>query len=385
MERRKRIKVLNVITGLGTGGAERLLLSILRKLNGNKFDSVVVSLYQDDDYMDEFLKAGVKVYKIGYRQKLNPCIVWKIVSIIRREKPDIIHTHLPHATIWGRMAAALSGCRVVLTTEHNTCVWKRSRGAFYILYKLTYRRNGAIIAISHAVKNEMIRRFGIPEGYIQVIYNGVELNALKGKSEIPEELDGIGHPIIGTVGRLHRVKGHEYLIEAFGKIQKRYANANLVIVGDGREKSRLKWLSQELGLQGSVHFLGTKKNIYGILSMMDIFVFPSLQEGLGIALIEACAAGKPCVASKIGGIPEVTEDGVTGFLVPPGDDTAIAEKVIELLEDEEKAKGMGNSARSFCRQQFNIERKVEALQSLYIRSILNRKKIARWIFSKKLP
>lgn len=367
MKNRGKIKVLNIITALGIGGAEKLLLSTVRRLNSDRFISIVLSLYQDKEYEGEFLETANRVIKINYTSKLNPLIIKNIASVIRHEKPAIVHTHLPHATIWGRIAAKMSGVELILTTEHNTSVWKRKKGIFYILYKLTYRINNLIIAISDAVRNKMIESFGIPKEYIKVIHNGIEFDEQRKYNLSRYKLSQIQHPIIGTIGRLHKAKGHEYLVRAFATVKRKFPNANLIIVGDGNQRVHLRRLSEKLSLSNSVFFLGKRKDIYRILQAIDVFVFPSLEEGLGIALIEACAQGKSCIASNTGGIPEVIVDGKNGFLVAPGDESAIARKVLEILRDDKKRHEIETNAKLMCREKFNIAKKVKELENIYLK------------------
>ncbi|MCK4576135.1 glycosyltransferase [candidate division WOR-3 bacterium] len=365
----EKIKVFYIITGLDIGGAEKLLLSTLKELNRNIFIPVVLSLYKNSAYLKAFEKTRTKIYYLGYTNKHNPFIIRRIVQIIRIEEPDIVHTHLPHATVWGRIAAYLSGVRTVFTTEHNISIWKRRHFIFYVLYKLTYRLNTSIIAVSDAVKKKMINEFGIPHEKIKVIYNGVDFDEIKSVTTCPRDLLHLSHPIIGTIGRLHKRKGHASIVKGFKTIIKHFQKANLLIVGEGKQREHLQELIKRLELDHSIHLLGSRKDITEILNLIDIFVFSSIEEGLGIALIEACASGKPCIASNIGGIPEIIEDGKNGFLVPPSNSIAIADRIIKLLKDRELCDRMGMLGKRVVIKKFNIVNKVKELQDLYLQSL----------------
>lgn len=365
----KRIKVLYVITALGIGGAEKLLLSIIQKLDLKTFVPVVISLYNDCTLYKDFKKTGARIFCLNYSKKYSPFIILKLLRIMRFEKPDIVHTHLPHATIWGRIAARLSGIKTVFSTEHNLSVWKRKRFFFYLLYKVTCKWNFKIIAVSKAIKKKIAKEFSVPEQKIVVVYNGIDTIEYDDSIKCPEDLIKLTRPIIGTVGRLHKIKGHSYLVKAFSKVVQQYPTAHLLIVGDGDQRQNLEKQIIELELNNSVHLLGSRSDVRAILQLIDIFVFPSLEEGLGIALIEACAAGKPYVATNVGGIPEIIKDGENGFLVSPSDSVALGEKIIQLLKDKEQYKKLASYNQQVIKRKFNIHDKVKTLEQLYLQSL----------------
>lgn len=365
----KRIKVLYVITALGIGGAEKLLLSIIQKLDRKTFAPIVVSLYNDCTLYNDFKKTGARIFCLKYSNKYNPFILFRLIQLIRCEKPDIVHTHLPHATIWGRIAARLSDIKTVFSTEHNLSVWKRKHFIFYLLYRVTCKWNFKIIAVSKAIKKKIAKEFSVPEQKIVVIHNGIDIAEYNDNIECPDDLTRLTRPIIGTVGRLHRIKGHKYLVAAFSKTIQRFPTANLLVVGDGDQRDDLNQQITELGLNDSVHLLGSRDDVRAILQHIDIFVFPSLEEGLGIALIEACMVGKPYVATNVGGIPEIIKDGKSGFLVPPSDSVTLGEKIVLLLENNEKYKKLASHSQQVVKNRFNIYDKVRILEELYLQSI----------------
>lgn len=368
----RRIKVLYVITALGIGGAEKLLLSIIQKLDLKTFAPIVVSLYNDCTLYKDFKKTRARIFCLKYSNKYNPFILFKLIQLIRCEKPDIVHTHLPHATIWGRIAARVSGRKTVFSTEHNLSVWKRKHFFFYLLYKVTCKWNFRIIAVSKAIKKEIAKEFSVPEQKIVVIYNGIDIAEYNDNIECPDDLTKLTRPIIGTVGRLHRIKGHKYLVAAFSKTIQQFPTANLLVVGDGDQREDLNQQITELRLNDSVHLLGSRDDVRAILQHIDIFVFPSLEEGLGIALIEAFVAGKPCIATNIGGIPEIIEDGKNGFLVPPSDSVTLAERILQLLRNKELCGKMASYSRQVVKDKFNIHDKTKTLEEFYLQSIKKR-------------
>lgn len=370
----KKIKILYLITALDIGGAEKILLSTLKKMDQSIFEPVVVSLYRNGSLIEDFREAGAKVHCIGYTCKFNPFIIKKIARLIHIEKPTIVHTHLPHATIWGRIAAYFSNVKILFTTEHNISVWKRKNLFFFLLYKITYRLNTEIIAVSQSIKKFMINEFALPEQKIEVIYNGVDLEKMKSEAACPEDLIYLSHPIIGTVGRLHKTKGHKYLVEGFRKVVQKFPKAHLLIVGDGDQKENLEKQISEMGLNNSVHLLGLRNDVAAILQLIDVFVFPSLEEGLGIALIEACAVGKPCVATNVGGIPEIIEDGKSGFLIPHSNHILMADMITRLLQDRKLSRTISMYGKKIVRERFDILETAKKVQKLYKQAVKELKK-----------
>jgi len=187
-----------------------------------------------------------------------------------------------------------------------------------------------------------------------------------------EELDSIKRslgiksgPVIGAIGRLSPVKGHRFLIEAMPRIIAGARDAQLLIVGDGPEEKTLRDLAGSLGLEPVLHLTGSSQETRRFLSVMDIFVFPSVKEGLGMALIEALAAGKACVASEVGGIGDIIRDGSNGLLVPVGDPVAIADAVSALLVDRESARRMGENGRAMAKERFSLRPMADRIIALY--------------------
>ncbi len=364
-----KIKVVYIITSLGIGGAEKILLTTIRNLNHMLFSIYVISLYNQNALLNEYKRHCEKVYFLKYRNKYNPFIIIKIYKIIKLIKPDVVHTHMPHATIWGRIAALLAGTKIIMTTEHNISVWRKSNFLFWFFYWLTALFTDKIITVSQAIKKQLINTLFISPQKIEVIYNGINIDEFVMEIKAPSDLLSISHPIIGTIGRLHKIKGHAVLIESMRFVKKQFPQGNLIIIGDGEEKMKLQRLVRKYALSNSVHFLGTRNDLLGYLKLMDIFVFPSLEEGLGLALIEACAAGKPCIASCVGGIPEIIENSVNGILVPPDEPEILAEKITWLLRNKNIMRQMGLHAKQIVQKKFNITNTIKKLETLYLNSI----------------
>lgn len=288
--------------------------------------------------------------------------IFDIAGIIKDEKIDIVHAHTRVSQAAVFFSSRITGVPYV-TTCHGFFK-KRLRKIFD-----TWGRR--VIAISDAVDEHLEEDLGVEEGRIALIYNGVD--AARFEKELPAgEIEDArrsiglnGGPVIGTIGRLSPVKGQKYLIEAMAMVLSKRKDARLVMVGDGPEEAALKDLAGSLGIGSSVRFIGSTFDTRRLLSVMDIFVLPSVKEGLGIALLEALASGKCCIASDVGGIGNVIRNGVNGILVPSGDSTSLAREILRLSDDAALRKAMGISGREVVKSRFSLDSMADKIMALY--------------------
>jgi glycosyltransferase involved in cell wall biosynthesis len=209
-----------------------------------------------------------------------------------------------------------------------------------------------------------------PEGKMTVILNGLDVRSLAETAVLARSRDELGwppgRPSVGTIARLHRQKGIIHLLRAGRRILEAVPESRIVVVGDGPQSDRMRREAQRLGLGERCLFLGARKDATALLALFDVFVLPSLWEGLPFVLVEAAALGKPIVATAVDGVPEILEDSRTGLLVPPGDSEALADAVIRLLRDKDEAGRLAEEARSLVPPRFPLRRMVEQTQSLYL-------------------
>ncbi len=334
-----------------------MLLDLARGLSSEFFEIKVATVVAGGSLVEDFKEAGISTHIFQKKGKLGFGIIFKLWRFLRKEKPDIVHTHLFGGDTWGRMAAILAGVPVIISTEHNTNFdegWiKRKTKKFLSLF------TKKIVAVSGAVKNYSVSRDKIKEKKIVVIPNGIDLEKF---SSIPEK-EFSDPPVVGVVGRLEEQKGHKYLFEALNLIKT--IPWVLWVIGDGFKKAELERLAKDLNLRERIIFLGARKNIAEILSQIDVFVMPSLWEGLGIALLEAAAAGKPIVASRVGGIPEIIEDEKTGILVEPKNVKSLADGLEHMLLGKVDAREMGVRAREMVKEKFSMKKMIESYERLY--------------------
>jgi len=354
----KKIKLVQIITSLGYGGAERLLFDLVRNLDKKNYDVSVVCVVRGGPLVKEFENLGIDVKIIGKPTKLGLGAVYKIYKYLKVKKPKIVHTHLFGGDTWGRMAAILARAPVIISTEHNINL---DEGFIKRVFKrFLSGLTTQIIAVSQAVKDYSVKTDRINPDKIEVIYNGVDLK--KFYNPRPEFFAN-KIPVIGVIARLDEQKGHRYLLEALARI-KDY-NFEVWLVGDGSLKNKLAKQAEALSIKNKVKFFGAKDDVRPILDKIDLFVLPSLWEGLGIAVLEAGAAARPVISTKVGGVPEIISDKKTGLLVEPKDPAGLAEAIKWILENQLKAQTMALALQKEVKEKFSLEKMVKEYDSLY--------------------
>ncbi len=387
-------KVMHIITRLDRGGsAQNTLLTALGH-DRSRFEAVVVAgrpgdrdaqggMPATEENCRRLEKAGVRWHLIpSLRRPLNPMrdlqALWSLIRVIRREQPDIVHTHTSKAGMLGRLAAWLAGVRVIVHTPHGHVFYghfgRAASGVFRLLERALAARTTRLIALTEAERDEhLVCSVGRP-GQFAVIPSGVDLarfQAVAGTAH--RRLAGVDLPaaavVVGSVGWLTPVKGHRYLVEALGRLKPRYPSVYGLIVGSGALLDDLKALAAAHGLADSVRFVGLRHDVVDCLAAMDVFVLPSLNEGMGRALVEAMAAGRPVVASRVGGVPTLIEHRRNGLLVPPGDAEALAAALDELISKPDWARTLGAAARAGIGERFSADDMVKAVDAVYAKAL----------------
>ena len=372
----QKIRALHLVEDLKIGGAERLIADIAEGLDSQKFDVTVWCVARGGEIADELNEKGIKVKILGIISYYNPLNILKLARLLRKAKPDIVHTHGYFASVIGRIAAKIAGILILINHVHSTYWDYRKR--HILMEKFLSIFTHKIICCSKAVEDFVRDYERIKPSKTVVIYNSVDednFSTFKNGSSAKAQL-GVdsGVSLVGTVSSLAPHKGHKYLIQAAPMILDILPSTKFLIVGDGILREKLEEQVKNLNLISNVIFTGTRKNIPDLLSAMDIFVLPSCsREGLGISIIEAMAAEKPVVATDIGGIPEVVKNGETGFLVLPRNSEALAQAIIELLRNPKKANTMGKKGRIRFQEKFTNKRMLSEVENLYV-ALLNQKK-----------
>jgi glycosyltransferase involved in cell wall biosynthesis len=396
----KKNKIIHIITRLDKGGsAENTLLTALG-INKKKYEVILVkgptyeSRMSNKEHatisadLKEARLNGIRIVNLPFLlRRINPVYdllaLFSLYVFLIKEKPTIVHSHTSKAGLLGRLAAKLAGVPIIVHTPHGHVFFGyfgpfRTK-IFILLEKLASRITGKIVTLSNREKEDYILFKIAEEDKFSVICSGIGLNRFKEsllseKQNLKKEL---GMPenslIVGTAGRLVPVKGPEFLLKAAKYIISEYPDTYFIFTGDGPLEQDLKRKALEMGISENVIFLGWRDDVAKIISIYDIFVLPSLNEGMGRVLVEAMALGKSIVASNIGGIPDLVIHGKNGFLVPPKNPKELAKYIQVLLEDKDKREKMGLAGKEMA-YNFTSERMVEKIANLY-KKLLAKKNI----------
>jgi glycosyltransferase involved in cell wall biosynthesis len=382
-----KIHVVHIIEDLGPGGAERLLYTNLKHFDRTRIRSTVVTVYpQASHWVEPIRELGVPVISLDCAGPRDlPRAIAKFFRWLRANRPDVVHSHLWAANVVARVGGRLAGVPVVSSIhnpDHEEAAWSdgadvslMKRRAVKSIDRWTARfGNRRLIAVSEYVRQSAHRHLKFPLKEIELLYNPIDIDALttnsqKSRADLLHELNLPADALILlNVARVSPQKGLIYALRALPKIIGEYPNAHLVSVGGTTDPAWLRELKTEakrLGVESHFHILGPRRDVPDFLHACDLFVFPSLYEGLGIALIEAMAAGCVCLATTVGPIPEFVEHQREGFLVAPRDPDAIASAVSELLSDPERCKQMSLNATSKALEKFQPQAAAVRLTRIY--------------------
>ncbi len=369
----RTIKVLEMIDRPFLGGGQTVLLSVARGLDRKRF-AVAACSRAGGPLVDELGKSAIPHFDVPIGKASGLRTVRAVSNILRRQAIDVLHTHGGVAGLYGRWAARRAKTPIVVHTVHGihylhyrNPVIKR---ALIGIERRLGRTTDAVVFVSEADLDRARELRLAPADRIRLIRNGVDilpepspwrLEALR--KELGIEPDEI---VVGAVSRLHRQKGVAYLIEAAGRILERYPRARFLVAGGGPLEASLGKLVREKELGRAVRLLGERSDARELLALFDVFVLPSLWEGLPLVLIEAAGQAKPMVVTDIDGVREVVKDGATGLLVPAGDAPALAGAVLRLLEDRKLGRKLGERARAEIPPAYSRSRMIAETQALYI-------------------
>ena len=334
------MKILQVIPYFCFGGAETMCENLTYALIRMGHQVTVVSLYNEQTPIARRMEdAGVKILYLDKKLGLDLSMVPKLMKILRQEKPDVVHTHLD-VIKYAVAAAKLSGIKRCVHTVHNVA-HEEAEGRLQKLINTVYFRLGwsVPVALSPKVRDTIVSFYGLKQEKVPMIYNGVDLGKCCPKTQY-----GLEKPAnLLHIGRFNEQKNHKGLLEAFAQVLKTHPDCRLNLIGDGELLEEVKGYVQTLGIQEKVEFLGNQSNIYPFLQQSDIFLLPSKFEGMPMTIIEAMGTGLPIVASAVGGVPDMLEDGVSGILVSC-DPEQTAQAVLALLDKEDLREKLGTNA-----------------------------------------
>jgi glycosyltransferase involved in cell wall biosynthesis len=366
------MKILHVINTLSAGGAELHLLTLCRHLKRQGLEPVVACLREQvkgsRSLGCDFEDDGIRVIRVETDGRFDLRSIGRVAGLVAKERPDVLHTHLPRADMAGACRRLLDRSVPWVCSVHDIHDNSWSGRWTLPLFNFIWRRADRVIAISHAVKDWLVKERAVPDEKVSVIHYGIESEPFsRAQADLRREWGLENKTIIGAIGRLEPRKGHDCLIRSMPEIKRANPEAVLVIAGHdpcgyGHELQRL---IDRLGLNQEVRLLGFQRDIPAFLSTIDVFAFATQSEGFGQVVIEAMAAGKPVVASKIAPITEIIREGGTGLFVSPDDPQAIANVVAWLFSHPEEAEEMGRGGQERVHNHFSAKKMAAATLSLY--------------------
>jgi sugar transferase (PEP-CTERM/EpsH1 system associated) len=334
---------------LCVGGAEVLAARLARQLR-DRYRFLFVCLDEIGTLGEELRGEGFSVHVLGRRPGLDWRCSCRLARLLWHNKVDIVHAHQYTPFFYGMTARFLYRRPRVIFTEHGRHFPDYPRRKRMLVNRLLLTRRDRVVGVGEAVRKALIENEGMSKDRVSVIYNGIDLTRFTGKGRDREAVRqemGVGSNdlVILQVARLDYLKDHATALRTLERVVRQRPNARLVLVGEGPERGKIEELTRQAGLENHVRLLGLRKDVSRLLYATDVFLLTSISEGIPLTLIEAMAAGLPVVATRVGGVGEVIEDGSTGLLAASGDDTALAERISQLAGDQERRLRMGECGR----------------------------------------
>jgi glycosyltransferase involved in cell wall biosynthesis len=361
--------ICQLLHSLHVGGAEVLAARLARRLRDD-FRFVFVCLDELGTLGQQLRAEGFAVEVLGRRPGLDWQLPLRLASLLRRQRADLVHAH-QYTPFFYALTSRYLGRRVpVLFTEHGRHFPDYPRRKRIFANRLLIGPRDQVVGVGQAVRQALIRNEGIPASRVGVIYNGIELapagNGNSDRLTVRKEM-GVGANDLALiqVARLDYLKDHATALRTLERVVQVHPEARLVLVGEGPELGKIQEEMRQRKLQTQVRLLGLRSDVSRLLRAADLFLLTSISEGIPLTVIEAMSAGLPVVATNVGGVSEVVEDGQSGLLAPSGDDGALAEKVLQLARDKDLHQRMGQSGRQRARDLFSESKMHDGYFQLY--------------------
>jgi glycosyltransferase involved in cell wall biosynthesis len=363
-----RHRVLFLSHAFHVGGAEEMVFNLVRHLP-QRFEPVVVCIHSAGPIGEEIRKTGVEFHVLGLNPGWrHPFHFIKLERALTDLRADIVHTFLLTASLYGRLAAMFARVPIIIGTEVN--IYENKEPRHIKAERWLMAKTDTVVVSAGSVRDFYIDQVGADPSKIEVIYNAVDwsqLETTKTRDEMREELQlGQVAPVAGIVARLTEQKAHPVLFQAMASTPG-LERLHLVVVGDGHLREKLEKQAGDLGIADRVRFLGARRDLGNLMSAMDMFVMPSLWEGLPLSMVLAMGAGLPIVATSVAGIPEVVDDGRTGLLVPPSDAPALGAALAQLVRSADLRRDLGVAAQAAALPRYGVDGYVASVTALYDR------------------
>ncbi len=362
-----KIVVAQIVQNLDVGGLERVVINLLLHGNHERFAPILITLGNGGALADEVRDRGIPVLTMNKGTGRFIGLPWQLAGVMREHRVSVVHAHNHSPLLYGALAARLAGVSRVVFTSHGIKTSSRPLAA-------RLRRMGMLhdmVYVSDDSRDHAVTSGGVSPEDARVIINGIDI----GRYAAPDEREmsqirsqlGLGPEtrVYGIVARLNEAKDHPNLLRAFAQLHERMGNAHLLVIGDGETREEVEQVRAELGLEQSVTLMGNRKDIPQLLGVIDVFVLSSRREGMAMTLLEAMAAGRPIVATRVGGNPEVVAEDETGLIVAPESVEALAEGMWRLGSDPDMMARMGAAARERVAEYFSVAAMCDRYEALY--------------------
>jgi glycosyltransferase involved in cell wall biosynthesis len=366
-------RVCLLIGQLGLGGTEKQVALLAEGLRARGVDTTVLVMFEGGPREDDLRAAEIPVVHLGFQRRAagwrmpaaNVAAFVRLVGYLRRERPDVLHAFLFHSYVTAAPAARLAGVPVLVAGRRSLGDFKRGRPLLSAIETVATRMTDHLVANARAVAEDTLRDGGIRQRKITVVRNGLPDSAF---APMPPAYLASGFPVVLCVANLISYKGHRYLLEAVARLRMRGSPCTLALVGEGPERPALEHQAARLGID--VRFLGIRTDIGRLLTRADVVVLASLQEGMSNAVMEAMAAGRPVVATDVGGSGELLRD--RGVLVPSADPEALADGIGQVISDPALARELSQKAHAWSTVQLPADIMVDKHIHIYL-ELLERK------------
>jgi len=366
----RKIRVLQITHDLNIGGLQRVVTDLATHLDRDRFQSLVCALRGGGPLAGELEASGTPLFLFHPAGRLAKYAGFRpLRRLIRRIRPDVVHTHNTLPLLDGVLASVLAGVPVRIHTDHARAFPDKRR--YMVSERIASRFVHRFVAVSEHTRSALRRYERISAAKLEVIHNGIDDARLRLPADPAAVRRQVGlrdgdFPVLGLGVRLCRQKAVGDLLAALRRLVPEFPRVRLLLCGEGELEEELRAEARALGIEPHVLFLGPRTDMHRILRLLDLYVLPSIWEGLPLVLIEAMAASLPIVATDVGGNPELVEDGGNGLLVPPGNPAAICAAVTALSRDPGRREAMGRRSRARFEQHFTVARMVDKYASLYI-------------------
>jgi len=364
VDKTRGLRIAHLIESDGPGGAERMLATMAGALQAAGCDVLVVVPERGEGWLaEQLVRTGVSIEPFALNGPVSPASVFRLEALFRRYGIAVAHSHDFTMAVYGAFASWRARVGHVITMHGGRYYAQRWRRRLAL--RAAVAVSGHLVAVSAKLADQLRRDLWIRRSRVRTIPNGVLFTPVEASSLRRELSLSSGDRLLLAVGNLYPVKGHQYLLDALALLAPRFPQLHVAIAGRGELESSLLQRAQELRLADRVHLLGLRSDVANLLAGADVFVLPSLSEGVPLALLEAMAAARPIVASDVGEVPAVLDAGRAGLLVRPADATALAAALGRLLTDADEARRLATAAAARAAAEYGLLRMLERYTELY--------------------